>query len=252
LVPSMKLRDKIALVTGAGRGIGRAIAIALAKEGASIVVNDVDDRLAEETANEVKAMGCKTLAIRADISSGFEVNRMVETTLRSFGRIDILVNNAGIFSSVPLESMSEDEWDRVMKVNLKGVFLCSQAVVKSMKKQRSGKIVNIGSLAAKVGGIFAGANYAASKAGVICLTKSLAKQLASYGINVNAVAPGVIETDMTKNWPKDVKEDFLRQIPLGRFGTPEEVADAVLFLVSDRASYVTGATIDVNGGIRMD
>jgi len=248
----MKLRDKIALVTGAGRGIGRAIAIALAKEGASIVVNDVDDRLAEETANEVKAMGCKTLAIRADISSGFEVNRMVETTLRSFGRIDILVNNAGIFSSVPLESMSEDEWDRVMKVNLKGVFLCSQAVVKSMKKQRSGKIVNIGSLAAKVGGIFAGANYAASKAGVICLTKSLAKQLASYGINVNAVAPGVIETDMTKNWPKDVKEDFLRQIPLGRFGTPEEVADAVLFLVSDRASYVTGATIDVNGGIRMD
>ena len=248
----MKLKNKVALVTGAGRGIGKATAIALAREGASVVVNDVDLQSAEETADEITAMGCKALPIKADVSDRTEVTKMVDTIIETFKRIDILVNNAGIFSSVSLDDITGDEWDKVIKVNLKGVFLCSQAVMKFMKKQRSGKIVNISSLAAKVGGIFAGADYAASKAGVIALTKSLAKQLASYGINVNAVAPAVIKTDMTKNWPKEVKEAFLKQIPLGRFGKPEEVAETVLFLVSDGANFITGATIDVNGGILMD
>ena len=248
----MKLRGRIALVTGAGRGIGKATAIFLAKEGANIAVNDMDLQLAKETAEEIRAIGCEALAIKADVSNKTEVVRMVDTVIKNFGKIDILVNNAGIFSSVPLIDITEDEWDKVMDVNLKGVFLCSQVVMKFMIKQRSGKIVNIASSAGKVGGIYAGAHYAASKAGVICLTKSLAKQLAQYNINVNAVAPALIETDMMKDWPMQVKESLLRQVPLGRFGTPNEVAEAVLFLVSEGANYITGATIDVNGGLLMD
>lgn len=248
----MKLRDKVALVTGAGRGIGKATALALAREGANVVVNDIDIQLAEETSSEIRAMSHKALPVKADVSNSAEVTKMVDAAIRKFKKIDILVNNAGVFSHTSLDDMTEDEWDKMMEINLKGVFLCSQAVMKLMKKQWSGKIVNIASLAAKVGGIFAGANYAASKAGVICLTKSLAKQLAPYGVNVNAVAPGTIETDMTKDWPKEVREDFMRQIPLGRFGKPEEVAETVLFLVSDGANYITGATIDVNGGTLMD
>lgn len=248
----MRYKDKVALVTGAGRGIGKAIAIALAEEGASIVVNDIDLKSAEETANEIKAMGCKAVLVKADVSNTEQVIGMVEKIIEIFKRIDILVNNAGIFSSVSLEDMTEDEWDKVMSVNLKGVFLCSQAVMKFFKKQQSGRIVNVASLADKVGGIFAGANYAASKAGVISLTKSLARQLAPYGINVNAVAPAVIETEMVKGWPKDIKETLLRQVPLGRFGRPEEVAKTVAFLLSDEAAFITGATIDINGGLLMD
>lgn len=248
----MKFKGKITLVTGAGRGIGKTIAISLAREGANVVVNDFNLQSAEETVDEIRAMGYEALPIKADVSIKREVIKMVETTIKIFKKIDFLVNNAGIFSSASLDSMTEDEWDKVMKVNLKGAFLCSQAVMQIMMKQHSGKIVNIASLAGKVGGIFAGANYAASKAGLICLTKSLAKQLAPYGINVNAIAPGVIETDMTKNWPKKVKETLLKQIPLGRFGTREEVAETVLFLLSDGADYITGATIDVNGGLLMD
>jgi len=248
----MKLKGKVALVTGAGRGIGKATAILLAKEGANVVVNDVDLQSAKETADDIRAVGCEALLVEADVSDRTEVVKMVETVIKNFTKIDILVNNAGIFSSVPLIDMTEDEWNKIMDVNLKGAFLCSQAVMKFMIEQRSGRIVNIASLAGKVGGIYAGAHYAASKAGVICLTKSLAKQLAQYNINVNAVAPALIETDMMKDWPEQVKETLLRQIPLGRFGTPDEVAETVLFLVSEGANYITGATIDINGGLLMD
>ena len=248
----MRLDGKVAIITGAGRGIGRAIALALARDGADVVVNDVDLQSAEATADKVRAMGRRALPIKADVSVEEEVIKMVKTALKAFGKIDILVNNAAIFSSISLEDITEEKWDKTMKINLKSVFLCSQAVMKFMKRQRSGKIVNIASLAGKVGGIVAGADYAASKAGVICLTKSLAKQLASYSINVNAVAPAWIETDMMKDWPRETKEAVLRQIPLGRFGKPEEVAEAVVFLASDGAGFITGATIDINGGILMD
>lgn len=248
----MKLKSRVAVVTGAGRGIGRAIATALAREGADIVANDIDLQTAEETVEKIKAMGRRALAIKADVSNKREVNNIVKKTLEAFRKIDILINNAGVFSSTPVENMTEQEWTRIIDVNLRGVFLCSQAVIKPMKAQRSGKIVNLASLAGKVGGVFAGAGYAASKAGVICLTKSFAKQLAPYGINVNAIAPGVIETDMTRDWPEEVKESFLKQIPLGRFGRPEDIAEAVVFLVSDAANYITGEIMDVNGGYLMD
>jgi len=251
-VLEVRLDGKVAIVTGAGRGIGRAIALALAREGADVVVNDVDPRSAEATANEARTMGRRALSIVADVSKKEEVIKMVETAIKAFEKIDILANNAGIFSSIPLEDMTEENWDKTLKINLKSVFLCSQAAMKFMKLQKSGKIVNIASLAGKVGGIVAGADYAASKAGVLCLTKSLAKQLAPYGINVNAVAPAWIETDMMKDWPKETKEAVLKQIPLGRFGKPEEVAEAVAFLVSEGAGFITGATIDINGGILMD
>jgi len=248
----MRLEGRVALVTGGGRGIGKAIVTAFAREGAKVAINDIDLKLAQETANAIRLTGHEALPIKADTSKSVQVKEMIQKIIKTYERIDILVNNAGIFSSVAFDDMTEEEWDRVINVNLKGVFLCSQAVIGSMKKQRWGKIVNVASLAAKIGGIFAGPNYAASKAGVICLTKSLAKRLAPYGINVNAVAPGVIETEMTADWPTQVRESLLRQIPLGRFGRPEEVAEVVVFLVSEGASYVTGATIDINGGILMD
>jgi 3-oxoacyl-[acyl-carrier protein] reductase len=177
----------VALVTGAGRGIGRAIAVRLAREGVQVIVNDVDLHAAEETANQIVG----ATPIRADVADRTDVHRLIHEVITRFGRIDILVNNAGVFSSAPISRMTEAEWDRVIAVNLKSVFLCSQTVFDYMKRQRSGRIVNIASLAAKVGGVFAGANYAASKAGVVCLTKSLAKQLARYGVTVNAVAPGL-------------------------------------------------------------
>lgn len=242
----MRLEGQVAIVTGGGGGIGKATCLAFAREGADIVIPEVNVANAEAAASEIQALGRKCEVIETDVSNGDSVRKMVHQTLNEFGRIDILVNNAGIFSYTRIDACTEEEWDRMMAVNLKGPFLCSQAVMETMKAQRSGRIINLGSLAGQVGGIVASAPYSASKAGVMCLTKSLARVLGEYGITVNSIAPGIAATEMAKNHP-----DMRAQIPLGRVADASEVASAILFLASDEGRYLTGATLDVNGGIRM-
>ncbi len=242
----MRLEGQVAIVTGGGGGIGKATCLAFAREGADIVIPEVNIANAEAAAAEIQALGRKCKVIETDVSNGDSVRAMVRQTLDAFGRVDILVNNAGIFSYTRIDACTEEEWDRMMAVNLKGPFLCSQAVMETMKAQRSGRIINLGSLAGQVGGIVASAPYSASKAGVMCLTKSLARVLGEYGITVNSIAPGVAATEMAKNHP-----DMRAQIPLGRVADASEIASAILFLASEEGRYLTGATLDVNGGIRM-
>ena len=242
----MRLEGQVAIVTGGGGGIGKATCLAFAREGADIVIPEVNIANAEAAAAEIQALGRKCKVIETDVSNGDSVRAMVRQTLDAFGRVDILVNNAGIFSYTRIDVCTEEEWDRMMAVNLKGPFLCSQAVMETMKAQRSGRIINLGSLAGQVGGIVASAPYSASKAGVMCLTKSLARVLGEYGITVNSIAPGVAATKMAKNHP-----DMRAQIPLGRVAEASEIASAILFLASEEGRYLTGATLDVNGGIRM-
>ncbi len=246
----MELKDKVALITGGAQGIGRAVALLLADHGADIAVSDVNLQKAEETAEEIRALGRKSMAVKANVADSEDVERMVQTLLSGFGRIDILVNNAGIAKDKLILRMTDEDWDAVLNVNLKGTFLCTRAVVRHMSKQRSGKIVNIASVVGEMGN--AGqANYAASKAGVIGLTKTIAREFAQRGINVNAVAPGYIETPMTDAIPEKAKEELKRMIPMERLGRPEDVARAVLFLVSDASGYITGQVLNVNGGIYM-
>jgi len=248
----MDLVDKVAIVTGAGRGIGKAIAIALAREGASVIINDVDIQTAEKVTKEIKSLGWKALAIQVDVSDSMEVNQMVQSALKKFKRIDILVNNAAIIKRGSIEDLNEEDWDRVMDVNLKGAFNCMKAVAGIMKKQRYGKIVNISSIAGKIGDLASAPCYGASKAGMICLAKSLARELAAYNINVNVVAPHAIKTDMSKEWSEEKRKNIIANIPLGRMGEPEDIAEAVVFLVSDKAKFITGEVLDVNGGYLMD
>jgi 3-oxoacyl-[acyl-carrier protein] reductase len=242
----MRLKNRVAIVTGGGQGIGRAICLTFAREGARIAIAEQNRASAEAVAEEVRAFGIGAIAIHTDVSDGDAVRVMVSQTLSTFERIDILVNNAGIFSHTPIEECTEAEWDRIMAVNLKGPFLCSQAVMEIMRKQKSGRIINLGSIAGRVGGLFASAPYASSKAGVMCLTKSFARHLGQYGITINAIAPGVAKTEMTKDHP-----EMTPQIPLGRVADPQEVANVALFLASDEGSYLTGVIIDVNGGMLM-
>jgi 3-oxoacyl-[acyl-carrier protein] reductase len=249
---SMNLKDKVSIVTGAAQGLGKAIAIGLAQRGSKIVVCDLNSELAKNVAEEIRSMGRKAFSQKVDVSKAPEVKAMVEHTLEEFGRIDILVNNAGICQVVSIDDMTEEDWDKVMDVNLKGVFLCSKAVMEIMKKQRSGKIINLGSIAGKVGGLTTGANHSVSKAGVMCFTKALARELAPFGITVNSVAPGIIETDMTRGITQGNFTNYVKSIPLGMIGKPEDVANAVAFLVSDEAGYITGEILDVNGGMLMD
>lgn len=252
-VREMRLEGKVALITGAGRagkGIGRAIALKLASEGAKIAIVDYVADAAEAVAKEVDEMDGEALALQANVADPGDVERVVQATVDRFSKIDILVNNAGITRDNLLVRMTEDEWDAVLDTNLKGVFNCTKAVAKLMMRQRKGKIVNMSSVMGIIGN--AGqANYSASKGGVIAFTKAVAKELGSRGINVNAVAPGFIQTAMTEEMPEDAKKGIEDRIPLRRLGTPEDVAEVVAFLCTDASSYITGQVIAVDGGLAM-
>jgi 3-oxoacyl-[acyl-carrier protein] reductase len=247
----MHLDGKVTIVTGASRGIGRSVAIELAKLGAKVVINYAgNEAAAEEVKSIIVAAGGQAIVVKADVGNIEAVDAMVNETINTFGKIDILVNNAGITRDNLLMRMKEEDWDAVININLKGVFVCTKAVSRIMMKQRSGKIINMTSVVGVMGN--AGqANYAAAKAGVIGFTKSMAKELASRGITVNAIAPGYISTDMTAVLSEQLKEDLAKKIPVGRLGRPEDVAAAVAFLASDLANYITGQTLNVDGGMLM-
>lgn len=246
----MRLKDKVALITGGARGIGKAIAVAFAKEGASIVIGDVNIADAQNSCLEIEGLGVKTLALQLDVTDYAKVEEAVNKILDKFGKVDILVNNAGITKDNLLLRMNQLEWDAVLGVNLKGSFNCLKAVSRPMIKARSGKIVNIASIVGIIGNP-GQANYSASKGGLIALTKTAAKELASRNINVNAVAPGFIQTEMTAKLSEEVKEKMKAVIPFDKFGLPEDVASACLFLASEDSSYITGQTIVVDGGMVM-
>lgn len=247
----MHLKDKVAIVTGASRGIGRAIAVSLAQSGVKVVCNYIGSlEQAQETLDAVKAVGGEGILIMGDVSNSDDVAEMVKTVQESFGQIDILVNNAGITKDNLLMRIKEEDWDDVLNINLKGTFLMTKAVSRIMMKQKAGRIINITSVVGMTGNI-GQANYSASKAGVIGFTKTCAKEFASRGITVNAIAPGFINTDMTANLPDAIKEEMVRNIPLGRMAEPKEVANAVVFLASDLASYITGQVLAVDGGMVM-
>lgn len=246
-----RFEGKSAIVTGASNGIGREIALNLAQEGAKVAVNYNGSKdKADEVVQLIIDAGGEAFAIQADVSKADNVKKMIDQTIETFGSIDILVNNAGITKDNLLMRMKEEEWDDVIDINLKGVFLCTKGVTRQMMRQRAGKIVNVASIVG-VSGNAGQANYVAAKAGVIGLTKTVAKELATRHINVNAVAPGFITTDMTDSLSDDVKEQMLVNIPLGKLGSPKDVAKTVLFLLSDDAAYITGQTIHVDGGMVM-
>jgi 3-oxoacyl-[acyl-carrier protein] reductase len=243
----MDLSGKVAIVTGSSRGIGKAIALKLADAGASVVVTGhIED--AEPVAKEIRAKGRQSLAVRASVTSAADIEKLVEATLSTFGRVDILVNNAGITRDQLVLKMSEDDWDAVLDTNLKSVFLCTRAVLRPMLKQRWGRIINISSVIGLIGNP-GQANYAASKAGIIGFTRTIAKEVGSRGITANVIAPGFIETRMTQAMNQAQRQELMKRIPLGSLGTPEDVAEAAAFLASDGARYITGQVLGVDGGM---
>jgi 3-oxoacyl-(acyl-carrier-protein) reductase len=247
----MKLKGRTALVTGASRGIGRAVALALAEEGADVAVNYVSSEgPAKEVADQIRKLGRRAVLAQADVADYPDIFRMAQEVLREFHHLDILVNNAGINSDKTFVKMDHASWRKVLAINLDGVFNCTKVFVDQMLKQNYGRVVNMTSVIGQIGN-FGQANYAASKAGVAAFTKSLAKELAGKGITVNAIAPGFIETEMIRGIPDKVKEKLLSQIPLRRFGTAEEVARAVVYMVSADGDYITGAEVSINGGLLM-
>lgn len=257
----MKLKSKVAIVTGAGQGIGKAIALELAKEGAKVVVSDINQEHIDEAVKEIKKLGSDAIGIKADVSNSSEVGNMVKKTLEQFKTIDILVNNAGIYPFKPLTEITEDDWDKVLDVNLKGIFYCTKAVIQKMINQKSGNIINIASIdGAVVGGVigFMGlVHYASSKGGVLGFTRAAAAELAQYGVRVNAIAPGAIETPTTKTLiekapgAKEAMDKFIQFVPLKRMGKPEDIAKVAAFLASDDSSYITGQLIVVDGGYTL-
>ena len=244
------LKDKVAVVTGASRGIGKSISLALAKQGARIVAADITLKGMDELLAEIKALGSEGIAVEGNVTVAADTEKMIEQAVATYGRVDILVNNAGITRDGLLLRMKDEDWDAVLTVNLKGAFLCSRAAAKVMTKQRSGRIINIASVVGQMGN--AGqANYCASKAGLMGLTRSNARELAKRNITVNAVAPGFIVSDMTEALPEKVKQEMAAQIPLERFGTADDIANAVVFLATDASQYITGQVLAVNGGMYM-
>ena len=246
----MPLKGQTAVVTGGARGIGKEIALSLARDGANIVIADLMTEQSEETAEEIKKLNCKALIQKVDVSKTADVEDMIKNTIDEFKALDILINNAGVTRDTLIVRMKEEDWDFVLRVNLTGTFNCTKAAAKYMMKQRKGKIVNIASIVGAMGN--AGqANYSASKAGIIGLTKTSARELASRNITVNAVAPGFIDTEMTRSLNENIKQQLKEQIPMGKLGMPEDIANCIKFLVSDDASYITGQVVHVNGGMLM-
>jgi 3-oxoacyl-[acyl-carrier protein] reductase len=252
-ITPMDLNNKVAIITGAGRGIGRAIALELANHGADCVIADIDEANAESVALQVRSVGRRAIAIKTNISIQSEVEEMIEASLAAYTKIDILINNAGVSCPLPLLDTTADEFNRQIDINLKSVFYSCKAVFPMMMNQRSGKIVNIASIAGKRGGGIMGRSaYAASKGGVIAFTKAVAREGGPYGINVNAITPGLTATDMTAQFTGEQRESIIKGIPLGRIGLPEDIAKAAVFLASNYADFITGEIMDVDGGFMMD
>ncbi|MGD9143822.1 MAG: 3-oxoacyl-[acyl-carrier-protein] reductase [Dehalococcoidia bacterium] len=246
----MDLTDRVAIVTGSARGIGREIALKLAEVGADIVVNDIESAAEplDKVAGEIRDLNRKCLMVTADVSSSTDVDRLIDTAVKEMGKVDILVNNAGVTRDNLLMKMSDEEWDTVMNIDLKSAFLCTRAVIRHMLRQRSGRIISIASVVGMIGN--AGqANYSSAKAGIIGFTKSIAKEVGSRGITVNAIAPGYIQTKMTEQLSEEQTKEMLKHIPLASLGTPRDVAEAVAFLASDEARYITGHVLNVDGGM---
>lgn len=242
-------KGKVALITGGSRGIGKSCALKLASEGCDLVINYKSDvKSAEETAAKAKQFGVKAVICQADMSKVADIDKLVNFAVQQFGKIDILINSAGIAQIIDYSKITEEDWDNMMELNMKGTFFCCQKVMEVMKKQQGGKIVNLASTAGQMGGFIVGVNYSVSKAGVICMTKSLSKPAIKHNININCVAPGLIDTDMTDAYPPEMVANMKSGIPIGRLGSADEVADSIVFLASDKASYFVGATLYVNGG----
>ncbi|HBF43166.1 MAG TPA: 3-oxoacyl-ACP reductase [Desulfobacteraceae bacterium] len=249
----MKLKGKIALVTGSSRGVGRAVALGFAKDGAKVVVNYTsNEKAANEAVNKIQAMGSEAVSVRADVAQKTDAERLVETTIKTFGRIDILVNNAGFTRPAMMINMTEEQWDQVVDIHLKGAFLCSQAAGRQMKEQNYGKIINVTSVAGLVGTV-GQINYSAAKGGIISMTKSIARELARYNICANVISLGIVATDMTKKIRSDekLKDIYMNRILLRRFAEPDDISPAFVFLASDDSNYITGQLLSVDGGYGM-